>query len=332
MNLSNHLLCVSNSLKIFDLYAAIRRNISGAQLAILNYHRVNTENDYASLTITPENFENHILYFKKNFQIISLEDCIAILKNNLKCPKKAIVLTFDDGHKDNYTYVFPILKKYNIPATIFLTTGPIMNRELFWWDKIIYSILNSTEKYIDLGASEQYSIESKLDKISTINTLLHLSKILSETEKNSLIQRLQNTVSVEIPSALIDNLVLSWKEIHEMGRSGITFGAHTVNHPILTKLPLHDAKKEILKSKLDIEREMGSNVGSFAYPNGSLNNELKHCVAEIGFTCGLSLNPRSLINRNNDLFELPRIEAFNESFLLNLGISGLLGDYKNTFL
>jgi peptidoglycan/xylan/chitin deacetylase (PgdA/CDA1 family) len=73
---------------------------------------------------------------------------------------------------------------------------------------------------------------------------------------------------VDIPPNIGKELVLSWEEAKEMSRNGISFGAHTVSHPILTKLPLDRARKERLDSKRRIEQELDREVTTFCYPNG----------------------------------------------------------------
>lgn len=101
---------------IAKYYPGVYRN----GILILNYHSVQPNHDYS---LPPEEFEKQMLYLRENYDIISLED----FKNNLKAEKIKAIITFDDGYENNYLYAFPTLKKYSLPATIFLTSDYIFN-------------------------------------------------------------------------------------------------------------------------------------------------------------------------------------------------------------
>jgi len=96
--------------------------------AVLMYHSVDSNNEF--FTVTPNNFEWQMGYLRKNgFNVVSLAELVEHIKSNKKIPVKTVVLTFDDGYEDNFLDVFPILKKYNLPATIFLMTGFIGRKD-----------------------------------------------------------------------------------------------------------------------------------------------------------------------------------------------------------
>ena len=92
---------------------------------ILGYHHILPE-DHAwikflqpGMYVTTKTFQEHIIFLKNNYEIVPLH------KIQLRTQKKKCVITFDDGWSDNFKYAYPLLKKYNVPATIFLTTGMI---------------------------------------------------------------------------------------------------------------------------------------------------------------------------------------------------------------
>lgn len=92
---------------------------SGNELVILTYHSVNSDHKFS---VKPDEFEKQIKYLKENFDIISLRDIKLELRG-----KKQLIITFDDGYEDNYTYAYPILKKYNATATVFIASDFIFN-------------------------------------------------------------------------------------------------------------------------------------------------------------------------------------------------------------
>lgn len=103
---------------------------------ILMYHRFGYED--SNLFVTPENFGRQMSYIKnKGYDVISLNELVDGIKNNRKFKHRTVVITLDDGHKDNFTYAYPVLKKYNFPATIFIIANFINNKKDFMnWDEV----------------------------------------------------------------------------------------------------------------------------------------------------------------------------------------------------
>ncbi len=111
---------------IIALYMYFRRRYLKENIAfVLMYHRVSDRINDPDVTVSDKNFERQMSYLKKNFNVVSLDDMVDRYKQNTKSEKDTVAITFDDGFKDNYTDAYPILKKYNIPATIFIVTGYI---------------------------------------------------------------------------------------------------------------------------------------------------------------------------------------------------------------
>lgn len=323
----------ANQLYILDAYAFLRSKFKRSQNFILMYHRVSPKQDNWSLEpISPQNFEMQIKYFNDNYNIIALEDFAYIIKSGKLLPKKAIAITFDDGYKDNYQYAYPILKKYHLPATIFLATGYIGTSNLFWWDKVSYIIQNTKMNSISLNEFKPYSLRFDPDRNKSSSKIIKKLKELPDKEKNDIIEKLANALGVETPQNLGKGLLLSWDEIIEMGNNGISFGAHTVNHPILTNLPLEQVKFEITQSKNMIEKITGKKVIAFSYPNGDFgdyNDDIIELVKKSGFAFAVSVAPGRLINNNEKIYELSRLSMFDDFNISKIIICGLWGDLRS---
>lgn len=89
------------------------------------YHRISNDSDTPDMTVSTKNFENQIVYLKKNFNIIPLDAMLDIYVHNTRLEKDTVAITFDDGYKDNFTVAYPILKKHKISATVFVATSYI---------------------------------------------------------------------------------------------------------------------------------------------------------------------------------------------------------------
>lgn len=117
--------------------------------AVLVYHRIDDKNDTPDITVSSKKFKNQMLYLKKNFNIFSLDELIDMYKNNRQLKGDVVAITFDDGYKDNYINAYPVLKKYDIPATIFLVTSLIDNDPLMLNSS---DIINMQKGNITFGA------------------------------------------------------------------------------------------------------------------------------------------------------------------------------------
>ncbi|MGA8849160.1 MAG: polysaccharide deacetylase family protein [Dehalococcoidia bacterium] len=318
----------SNRLGFLDAYGFMRRKLTKSQVAILMYHRVCPHTDNWSLeSLNPRSFHKQIEYLSHGYEFLRLDALVECIHQRKSLPEKAVVITFDDGYKDNYLYAYPILKKYRIPATIFLSTGYIDKSRLFWWDEIRYIINNTTAVQLDLDELGKYSL-CPANRCRAGFIISDKLKDLPGGRKNVLIAKLTNICQVSIPPSLGTEFVLSWDEVGEMSNDCIAFGAHTVNHPILTNVPLEQARWEITQSKKDIEERLGKEVTAFSYPYGDFNPKIVKLVQESGFTCAFSGSPNKLVSRKDSPYGLGRIgelENFNKSKVM---LCGLWGDLQ----
>ncbi|GAG21219.1 unnamed protein product, partial [marine sediment metagenome] len=219
------------------------------------YHRVNDENDQFFHAVNIENFERQIRYLIKRYTIINLEDVVDHIKRGTRLPKNPIVITYDDGYKDNYLNAFPILRKYNAPATIFLTVGCIGTGIIPWTEKIHYILNNTIITKIELFNDSLciYTLDNPEEMNRVSEEIKSYLKTMDEKKRNSLIEKLGDELEVPIGDIRDHNLMLSWQEVEEMAGNKISFGAHTVTHPILTRIPYNQAIDEIVASRKEIK-------------------------------------------------------------------------------
>jgi len=292
-------------------------SISKNGAIVLTYHRVNNTSYDPSITVSVKNFEKQIEYLAKRRRVVSLEDLITYIQNGIGFPKGSVVITFDDGYRDNYTNAYPILKKYNMPFTIFLTTDYIGSDKLIWYDELRYKIKESNCDYFELKTnnSERYNIGNKKGKSETFVDLLRLLIDSSEEKRKALLLELDDELRVKVPKRIARDTMLSLEDIKEMSvENQVSFGAHTCSHCRLTSVSLEDAKEEIVGSKLKIEKEIGKEIKLFSYPYGGYNERIKQILEENGFDCAVTINYGNNA-LESDFFELKRI-GVNDSFWL----------------
>lgn len=287
---------------------------------ILLYHRL-VDNDPSSEFLYKGeavhhnilDFEKEMSYIKKWFKVISLDELISSLMNEKTFEAPSIAIAFDDGYKDNYTLGYPVLREFNFPATIYLTTGLIGTNKRTWPDEIEYALLNSTVdtfSFPELFGEEVLDISSPEKKRKTNAKIAEGMKLVSNRRKLLLMDHLFNTLKVRRNREFNkERRMLNWKEAKEMKRNKISFAAHTHSHPILTQMPLEEAKCEIALSKNIIEDKLGTPVKHFAFPNGRIadfNAELKKFCIETGFE-SIATVEYGGVTRKSDPFFLQRV-------------------------
>jgi len=267
---------------LIRLYQAIHKN----KLSILMYHRIIKSDDQKVydpnlISASPKNFEQQIKYLSRNYNIISPVDLYNL-------PKKAVMITFDDGYFDNFKYAYPILKKYQVPAVLFPTVSFVGQTILPWWDQVAY--LCSKAK---LGKYKVKHLGSIIIGKTSVEAIQEKLKTLSENKKQAAINDMSKAFKVKMKN---DQLFISWSEAVSM--KNIFFGAHTINHPILTRISPHDAESEISESIETVSAKTGQKINIFAYPNGHqpdmnkvIDNLLKMNGIKHAMTCIYGTNP-----------------------------------------
>jgi peptidoglycan/xylan/chitin deacetylase (PgdA/CDA1 family) len=148
--------------------------------------------------------------------------------------------------------------------------------------------------------------------------VLEFLRSLRGAERAEWIERLLQRLEVDEEVGASD-LMLGWEEVREMSLEGISFGAHTVTHPVLSRVSIDEAREEIAVSKVEIERRLGTAVRAFAYPNGrreDFTERTKLLLREAGYTCAVTTIPGTNQARSNgepcDLMELRRHGAWGD--------------------
>lgn len=248
---------------------------------VLMFHRVisDRQKDFIAkdLTISTEKFESLLSSLKKYFIIADLYKCI-------KSPiyQRCCAITFDDGWIDNYQNAFPILKKFNIPATIFISAGMIGTKEMFWFHRLNNIIMSLSNKQIVAYFSKELGIH-----LSEFSTKEELNWTIAEELKNKTIQEITSIIhNCEIFFSIPENSernLLDWTEIKEMSFFNVSFGSHGLNHSIFTKLPKENLEKEVYLSQNILKSKEINYVPIISFPNGTYDQEVIDTCEDSGY-------------------------------------------------
>lgn len=283
---------------------------------VLMYHRIqpSAENQACyvqpGMFVTPVTFEQQVAYVRDNFEVVFLDDLVEKAQRGEYIGRHC-ALTFDDGWLDNYTDAFPVLERYRVPATIFLSTGFVGTTRTFWPEELCYYL-----ERIDLGTFSGINAPPSWDRFTGmigrfqcrsrewfLNRSIETLKAFALSDREEILKYLRNMLGAQA----IPRQMLNWDEVRKMGLSGLVrFGAHTVNHEILDQVPLRRARVEITDSRNEIERHLGTKVRSFAYPNGNHNAGVRQLLAENGFDVAVTTS-KGLLGHALPFLEIPRI-------------------------
>ena len=275
---------------------------------------------------------DHATFFKQldllqqKFNVIPLTKMIACLEEHKPFPKHAIVLTVDDGYEDFYRIAFPELKRRHMPATVFVTTGFIDWATWLWPDYASYLLDDMSERgeVLELPDMGQNFLLPEQNR-QCWQTLMDRLIPMPLDEKRVWLFELAAKVGVVFPTKIPKRFrPMSWQQIRELDANGINIGAHTVNHPNLSRETNEKVEWEVQMSKAVLEAKLNHPVDLFCYPNGEQYDYtpvVERIVAEAGF-CSAMAAHCDYISMNNR-FALPRFSVSNNWFHFRKVIYGV---------
>jgi peptidoglycan/xylan/chitin deacetylase (PgdA/CDA1 family) len=255
-----------------------------------------------------EQFESQIRLFVSHGKLLRLED---LLRDD---PVDGIVVTIDDGYANNYHLAFPVLKKYGVPATIFITSGFVDRTTPLWrdWLDFIVAFASARPRVFEWRRERIPLFQDEGGAVDRIaGPLRSRLRQMPIREAHALLRNLETALEVRfdwdrLPESLRP---LAWDEIRAMQRTGlVSFGSHTVSHPVLSKCSIDEQWSEITYAHRRLETELGARCSVFAYPYGKSSDyteATKQLVAKAG--CRLALSAESGFNtRQTDRHSLSR--------------------------
>lgn len=238
----------------------------------LLYHRVaDLKYDKNLLAVTPENFRDQMAYLKKNYSIVGFEQDWNEVEGDAVC------ITFDDGYMDNFTNALPVLQEFEIPATVFVSTGNMNTSEEFWWDELERLLLE-----------EEGGYEKSFTLSDEIFSCCLPTETIAEREElyDTLHWLMYDKITVGRRNDWFDQM-RKWRKTDKEGRiqnraiqtdsadifsPWMSIGAHTVNHPSLKTLSEQEQDYEISQSVKALEALLGREITVFSYPFGTIRD------------------------------------------------------------
>jgi len=291
-------------------YVRLRR-IHGATL--LMYHSVVRPSDERWIdprySIPAELFEAQMSFLSRRRRVIPIDELLNTLARGADPPPGTVLITFDDGYRNNLEVALPILIKYRLPAIIYLATGYVRTGQPQWVDQLYAIFSERTCDNLELAGPQRrrFALGSP-DALRTAYAQL-ASRLLPADRRGreAVFQQLEEQLC---PAARPPRLTLTWDEVRSMIRAhpALDIGVHTAYHIDLSSCDPKTAREELIGSVDDVKLELGQRPQHFSYPYGRAPTWTKTVLKQLRFRSAVTSGPMQLATRRTDVLALPRVD------------------------
>jgi peptidoglycan/xylan/chitin deacetylase (PgdA/CDA1 family) len=262
---------------------------------ILMYHSVGGRRLAPGIVVSAKHFEEHVRLVRRRYRPMSLETVVERLAGGQPMPSDAVVITLDDGYRDNYEHALPILKRYECPAIVFVTVKAVETGRLVW-PQLLWRWVNTTTRD-ELRVSWRGRNGAAFDRVLPLGTRTDRAQARSALRK--FVAGLPSGEQEDFLTAIARDFgcsgelnggaeaaMLTWDQLREMRRSGVSVGAHTMTHAWLSRVDADTVRQELSESRRILSDELGTDVRLFAYPFGgrdAFDEDTKRAVVEAGY-------------------------------------------------
>jgi peptidoglycan/xylan/chitin deacetylase (PgdA/CDA1 family) len=307
-----------------------------SSFTILTYHRIATpggsELSPTLIDAYPPDFEAQMRFVAQHYSVISFWDVLRALRGDYELPRRALVITFDDGYRSFSDTAMPVLRRLGLPVTLFVPTAFIENpTRLFWWDAVYRALARTKLEEIDLPGLGHFSLRAEQERLATYERIVPIIEQREACEAERLVASLLDLCGVE-PNHT--PYLLGWDEVEVLAAEGVAVGPHTRQHPILSRVGPERAWAEIEGSWRDLKGHLRPSSSAqplpiLCYPNGqphAVNGAAKEAARRAGLVGAVTMVAGLNVAGTTDPFIMHRYGSVaGESlphFRLKLGPAG----------
>lgn len=273
------------------LWRAARR------LTVLAYHGIDA----------PDLFERHLAHLRRTTNPVALDDLLAFVSGGPALPRRAVLITFDDGHPSLHSAARPLLRERGLPGVAFVVAGLIGTAQPFWWEEV--------EHLVARGGSAGHMVWH------SAGDLVVRLKRAPDQQRLEVLKELRASARGTTPGTR----QLTATELRELEGDGIAVGNHSLTHPCLDTCSVEKAAREVFEAHRILSRALGHPPSSFAYPNGNWSPDVRDLVEEAGYRVAFAFDHRSSPIPPPDPLTISRVRVNSTTSLdrLALILSGL---------
>jgi len=254
---------------------------------VLMYHRILPVRDPLQPSVSFEDFASDMDFISRNFTPVSLSSLTGSL------PKRAVAITIDDGYREIYDFVYPLIKERGVPVTAFIVSDFAGTDRVLWTTELAEMVGTADSHSVELETmdGEMFTLGSIEERRACIDSIKRFIKPAPPRVGDSVMDEVRAKLGRRSGGK---RAMLSWEEIGEMSGSCMEFGSHTRSHAIVSRVDRKRAWNEIAGSKEVMESRLGRNVASFCYPNGQegdFDDETIAMVRKAGYSLAVTSIP-----------------------------------------
>jgi peptidoglycan/xylan/chitin deacetylase (PgdA/CDA1 family) len=300
-----------------------RRRLNVAPwITVLSYHRAAhsrspTEYDDEVVDVTTDDLEEQLQFLERHCNVISL-DQLRAFTSGARLPANPVLLTFDDGYRDNHDVVLPMLQRHRMTAVFFVTTAHVEQRRLFWWDRVNLLLKTSRQERIELKypCHVALSLASFDERGTAIQRVLRTIKDHYALDLERFLHHVAAAADVSISrteeTERVAELLMTWDHVRALRRAGMDVQSHTSTHRVLQTLPPAALAAELRDSRAMLEAVLGEPVNAISYPVGRSIDSLPHvreALRSAGYALGFSNCSGPNRSSHFDALDVRRISA-----------------------
>jgi peptidoglycan/xylan/chitin deacetylase (PgdA/CDA1 family) len=301
---------------------AVCRSLCRRWLAVLCYHGVISHRrkgwqDLFTFLVDVSEFTAQLEYICRHFTPVSGSELRDALLGNRAWPRNPVLVTFDDGYRNNVTVAAPILKRMGVPAVFHLTTAYLGATSMLWTTEIRLRVLDWPEDEI-VCALGRYDLKrcgpDRHRRLGVANRLVEQCKRVCPEAREQLLVLLRSKTEA-LPSLYDEeaHAFMDWEEARWLSRQGFELGSHTVSHPVLTSLGTEAVESELRESRQAVVAGTGAPCDFLAYPNGSpadYSAEVMRLAEQAGYQAAFSVEDRHA-GRCPLRWAIPRLRVYH---------------------
>lgn len=294
-------------MRVPQLLLSLRRP-SSPWLTVLTYHRVAEPGaagdlDDGVVDVTPEQLDRQLRYLRRWTDVVSLQDVLAWKRGLRPLPPNPVLVTFDDGYRDNHDVALPILRRHEVRATFFVAVDYVRERRLYWWDRVALVLKRSPRNHLRIDYPEplEHSMRDARARRGAIRRAQRIVKDWHGLDLPRFLEELERAAGVSLDREeerrLAEQTVMTWNHVLALRDAGMDVQSHTRSHRVLQTLNDEDLVRELRGSREELESVLGHPVYAVSYPVGRpladdrrIKRAVRDCGYELGFSNGTGSN------------------------------------------
>ena len=297
---------------------ALAARTTAPKVIVLRYHSVQEDLERLANVIgrsiihSRADFEQQMEFLARRFESVTVDDILCFLAGEKAFPRRGVAVTFDDGYADNVEVAAPILQRFGIRASFYLTVDSIGTRKVPWFCRLRHAFATTRKKeWQDSEEGVVHRLETPEQQRAAFLTVSRRCACRTADQQDETLCKLERELEVEALTAR-ENPMMSPEQARGLLREGHIVGSHTLSHPNVAQIANATARKEILTSRQRLEKELCAPVEHFAYPNPIIqphwNEQTVALTKEAGYRTGVTSTTGAVCRGDNPL-SLRRISA-----------------------